>query len=142
MESTNADNEGFTSRREHTTDDKIVDLYGPLHCDLFNVDKYLLNGVEMAIKLQRSKDSFHLMGVANSGATFEILDAELYVRKVKINPHVLLAHTRALNYGTAKYPINRVDVKTITIPAGSQTKTMDNVYIGTLPQRCIIGIKL
>lgn len=139
MDSTRAENIGFTKRREFTTDNKIVDLYGPLHCDLFNVDKYLLSGVEMTIKLQRAKDSFHLMGVANTGANFEIIDAELYVRKVKINPSVIMGHNAGLAITNAKYPINRVDVKAITIPAGSQTKTMDNVYIGQLPKRCIIG---
>lgn len=139
MNSTTADNKGFTTRRSFTSDNKICDLYGPLHCDLFNVNRYLLGGVEMSIKLQRAKDTFHLMGVANSGATFEIIDAELYVRKVKINPSVVMAHNIALGITTAKYPINRVDVKAITIPSGSQTKTMDNVYIGALPKRCIIG---
>lgn len=132
-------NVGFTTRRSFTVNNRLVDLYGPLHCDLFNVDKYLLSGVEMTIKLQRAKESFHLMGVANSNATFEIVDAELYVRKVKINPTIIMAHIQALEFATAKYPINRVDVKAITIPQGSQTKTMDNVYIGTLPKRCILG---
>ncbi len=130
MNSTTGDNVGFTRRREHTLNNQIVDLLGPLHCDLFNVDKYLLGGVEMSIKLQRAKDSFHLMGDANSGAIFEIIDAELYVRKVKINPSVVLAHTKALSVATVKYPINRVDMKAITIPAGAQTKTMDNIYLG------------
>lgn len=135
MNSIAAGNAGFTKRREHTIDNRIVDLYGPLHCDLFNVDKYLLNGVEMTIKLQRAKDAFHLFGVANSRATFEIIEAELYVRKAKINPSVILGHSQALAVATAKYPIKRVDVKTITIPAGSQTKTMDNLYLGQMPQR-------
>lgn len=68
MNSTTAANVGFTLRRAFTTDDRVVDLYGPLHCDLFNVDKYLLSGVEMTIKLQRAKDAFHLKGVANNNA--------------------------------------------------------------------------
>ncbi|KAJ6642662.1 hypothetical protein Bhyg_07615 [Pseudolycoriella hygida] len=122
-------NTGFTSRLKHTKDGRIVDLYGPLHCDL---------GVEMSIKLQRSNNAFHLMGGSDAGI-FEIVDAELHVRKVKISPSVILAHNQALAVTTAKYPINKVDVKAITIPAGSQTKTMDNVYLGMLPKRCIIG---
>lgn len=93
----------------------------------------------MVIKLQRARNDFHLMGAANAAYTFEIVDAELYARKVKINPSVLLAHHKALAIATAKYPITRVDVKTITIPATTQSKTMDNVYIGSLPKRCIIG---
>lgn len=137
MDSTSAENVGFTKRRTLTTNNKIVDLYGPLHCDIFNVDKYLLNGVELTIKLQRAKESFHLMGVAGSNPTLEIVDAVLYARKVKINSSVLLAHHKALNVATAKYPLTRVDVKTITIPPGAQSRTLDNIYIGTLPKRYV-----
>lgn len=55
MDSTDGRNVGFVNRRAHTTGNTTVDLYGPLHCDLFNVDKYLINGVEMTIKMQKSK---------------------------------------------------------------------------------------
>lgn len=139
VDSVTADNVGFTKRRSHTSDNKVVDLFGPLHCDLFNVDKYLLSGVEMTIKLQRARDAFHLFGVENAGATFEILDAELCVRKVRINPVVINAHNKALEIAPARYPITRVDVKAITIAAGSQTKVMDNIYLGAQPSRCVIG---
>lgn len=134
MDTATAANIGFTTRRNLTVNDRIVDLYGPLHCDLFNVDTYLLNGVEMTIKLQRSREDFHLMGGVANGL-FEILEAELYVRKVKISSSVLLAHHKALAVATAKYPITRVDVKTITIPANTQSRVLDNVFLGTLPKR-------
>lgn len=134
-----AENLGFMSRVEYTKGNKKVDLFGPLHCDLFNVDRYLLGGVEMTVKLQQAKTAFHLMGPVESMPMFEILDAELFVRKVKIAPSVLLAHNKALSVATAKYPITRVDMKAITIPSGSQTKTIDNIYLGILPKRCIIG---
>lgn len=132
-------NEGFTKRRALTPNNTIVDLYGPIHCDLFNVDKYMINGVEMSVKLQRSENQFHLMGPAVNSTKFEIVDAVLYVRKVKINPSVILAHHKALFVASAKYPITRVDVKTITIPADTRSKSLDNIYLGSLPKRCIIG---
>lgn len=138
MDSVAVANEGFTKRNELTSDRKIVDLYGPLHCDLFNVDKYLINGVEMSIKLQRARDEFHLMASANTTGKFEIIDAVLYVRKVKISATTLIAHHKALQVATAKYPITRVDVKTITIPATTQSRSLDNIYIGTLPKRYFI----
>lgn len=135
MDATSTANVGFTERNEITSGKKTVDLYGPLHCDLFNVDKYLINGVEMTVKLQRARDEFHLMATANTAGQFEIIDAVLYARKVKISASTLLAHHRALQVATAKYPITRVDVKTITIPATTQSRSLDNVYIGTLPKR-------
>ena len=36
-----------------------LDLIGDLHCDVFiNQDKFLINGVEVRMRLVRSKDSF------------------------------------------------------------------------------------
>lgn len=139
MNSTDADNKGFTSRCIDAPVNKTVDLYGPLHCDIFNVDKYMISGVEMSVKLQRSANKFHLMGPAACTATFDIQDAVLYVRKVKINPSVILAHHKALSVASAKYPITRVDVKTVTIPADTRSKSIDNIYLGCLPKRCILG---
>lgn len=132
-------NTGFTSRRAHTSANGDVELYGPLHCDLFNVDKYMIDGVEMTIKLHRAQQLFHIMGTANSVGLFETRDAVLFVRKVKIAPGTLLAHHKVLSAAAAKYPISRVDVRAITIPANTQSKCFDNVIIGSLPKRCVLG---
>lgn len=139
MDSTVATNSGFTKRCTDAPLNKLIDLYGPLHCDLFNVDKYMISGVEMTVKLQRSGNAFHLMAPAADSATFQIEDAVLYVRKVKINPSVILAHHKALSVASAKYPITRVDVKTVTIPSDTTSKSIDNIYLGCLPKRCILG---
>lgn len=139
MDDVTLQNVGFSSRREVTRNNREVELFGPLHCDLFNVDKYLLNGVEMQIKLQRSRDQFHVMGTATSRGAFEIINAELFVRKVKISASTLLAHHKVLNQTTAKYPISRIDVRSITIPENTLSRTCDNVFTGQLPKRVIIG---
>jgi hypothetical protein len=68
-----------------------------------------------------------------------IEDAELFIRKVKISPSVLIGHARALALGTAKYPITRVEVKTVTVPVGVQNKTLDSLFTGQMPTRCIVG---
>lgn len=132
-----AENTGFGKRYERTKDTKTIELYGNLHCDLFNQDKFLLNGVEINVRLIKANAAFHLMS-AGSG-NIEIVDANLFVRKVKINPSILVAHARALSIAPAKYPITRVDIKSITIPTGVQSKSIDNLYLGQLPKRCIVG---
>lgn len=92
----------------------------------------------MCVKLIRAKNEFHLIG--EHKAHIEINDAELFVRKVKINPSILVAHARTLNLTAAKYPITRVEVKTITIGTDIQSKTIDNLFLGQMPKRCIIGM--
>lgn len=131
-------NDGYVKRKGFTKDGKVVQMYGNLHCDIFNQDKFMISGVEMSVKLIKAKNEFHLIG--SHKAHIEILDAELFVRKVKINPSILIAHARALRVTTAKYPITRVEIKTFTISNGIQSKSIDNLFLGQMPKRCIIGM--
>ena len=42
---------GLVSRRAHVTQSRVVDMMGRLHVDLFLQDRYLLNGVDVKIRL-------------------------------------------------------------------------------------------
>ncbi|XP_048507999.1 uncharacterized protein F54H12.2-like [Athalia rosae] len=130
---------GFIKRNEIMRNGRVVDLIGHLHCDVFNQEKFLLNGVELRVRLVRSRDSFCLMET-EALHTLHILEASLLVRRVKISPGILLAHARTLAKGTAKYPVTRVEVKAFTIHAGVQAETLDNVILGQLPKRVILGL--
>lgn len=132
-------NNGLAARREFTKRSKTLDLVGYIHSDVFNQEKFLINGVEVRLKFIRSKPEFCLMGPVNSNLKIVINDANLFIRRVKINPTVMLAHNKALEIGNAKYPITRVQVKTMTIPTGVQSKTMDNIFLGQIPKRIIVG---
>ena len=56
-----AANAGFVARREHIVRSRVVDMMGRLHVDLFLQDKFLINGVDVKIRLVRSKAAFALM---------------------------------------------------------------------------------
>lgn len=137
LDAKDATNTGFMTRKNLTSNKRLVELYGNLHCDIFNQDKFLINGVDLGIRLCKEKPQFCLM--SDVEAKVEIVEANLFIRKVKINPSISIAHARALSVATAKYPITRVEIKTITIPTGVQSKTVENLYLGQLPKRCIIG---
>ncbi len=139
IESRAANNVGYTRRAQYTAGSRVVDLYGPLFCDIFNVERLMLNEVELKVKLIRSKDIFSLMGDA---ATYQvqISDATLLVRKVKIGPKFLLAHSAVLAHETAKYPITRCETKAVTIPAQVTGKVLDNIFMGQTPHRIVIGL--
>ncbi|KAL0810436.1 hypothetical protein ABMA28_010575 [Loxostege sticticalis] len=140
MDNTDESNKGFTQRQRFIKGSKEVEMIGHLHGDLFNQEKFLLNGVTMCVKLVRSRESFNLMSSSNDvKVKVCITDATLMIRKARINPSVLLAHQKVLSSTTAKYPITRAEVKVLTIPSGIQSKTLDNVFLGQIPKRCIIG---
>lgn len=131
-------NKGLLKRKTFIDNENGIELFSNLHCDIFNINKFMVNGVDLGLKLIRNKNEFHLMG--GTPGKVEIIEANLFVRKVKINPSILLAHARALNVTPAKYPINRVEIKTLTIGSGIQSKSIDNIFLGQIPKRCIIGM--
>ena len=98
------------------TDGATVDLIGRIHSDVFFQDRFMLNEVNVKVRLVRNEDSFCLMsGEANASYKVKIISAVLLVRKVQLSPSVFLAHANALVSGLAKYPIRRVVCKTYTI---------------------------
>lgn len=135
-------NKGATKRNEFVKGGKTLDLLGHLHCDVFNQEKFLLNGVEIRVRLIRSKDTFCLIDYETQPVKVHVLEAALRVRKAKINPGILIAHSKALTRGTAKYPLTRVEVKSFTLHTGVTGETLDNIILGQLPKRVIIGLVL
>lgn len=131
-------NLGLKARHELTKNSRMFELMGPIHSDFFNQDRFLLNNVELRIKLTRHRDAFVLMSQFQNEKLL-ILDATLLVRKVRISPTVLLGHAAALENSPAKYPLTRVELKTITIPTGLQDKSISNLHLGQIPKRIIIG---
>lgn len=135
------DNKGQDVRRKYIAESSAVEMIGRLHLDAFHQPKLLLNGVDMKIRLNRSKDSFNLQYDPPAGGfVTQISQATLYVRKVKLNPKVQMAHIKALEKGTAKYPLRRVETKTFSVPAGNLQATQPNLFLGQRPKRLVIGL--
>ena len=141
-DSSSARNMGLKRRHGICTAKPTFDMIGPLHVDVFNQSKYMLNGVTMKVRMTRSKDSFVLMAKSDVTESFkvDILSAKLFVRKLKITPSLCLAHERILQQKTAKYPITRVECKVIHLPQGQKSFTHDNLFLGQLPKRIVLGI--
>lgn len=137
MEETDDSNVGLKIRRGLLHANSI-DLMGHLHADIFNQEKLLINGVEIRVKLVRSKEGFAIMDPAGI-FDVEIVDATLLIRRIRISPTVLIAHANALAKTTAKYSITRVEVKTVALHTGIQGDTLDNIILGPLPKRLIVG---
>ncbi|GFS98097.1 uncharacterized protein TNCV_3849751 [Trichonephila clavipes] len=54
-------NPGYQTRYNICKNSKLLDMIGPLHFDLGNQSKCLINSVNLRIKLERNKDAFALM---------------------------------------------------------------------------------
>ncbi|GFX60946.1 uncharacterized protein F54H12.2 [Trichonephila clavipes] len=121
-------NVGFNKRASLLKKTATVDMIGRLHVDLFNQDRLLLNLVDLKIKLIRSKPEFCLMG--NEGYKIVFDHVSIFVRNVHINPEVLIAHAKALEKATAKYPIDRVNCSVFNTSIASYYFIQGNVFSG------------
>ena len=115
----------------------IVDMIGGIHFDLFHQERLLLNMVDVKLTLVRSKPEFCLLG--SEGHKVVLEHVSLFVRKVRVSPGVILGHAKVLEKGNAKYPINRVICKSYSIPQNSMSLIQDNVFVGQIPRRLVIG---
>jgi len=132
-------NAGLATRAGFTNRNGIVDMMGKIHSDIFYIDRYMMNEVNVKLKLSRSKDSFCLMWAGETAFRVAIVSASLFVRKVKLSPSVFLAHAKTMENGLAKYPIKRVVTKAFTVAAGYRDVISERLFSGTLPTRIIIG---
>ena len=135
-DSSSGRNTGLKRSHGICTAKPTFDMIGPLHVDVFNQSKYMLNGVTMKVRMTRSKDSFVLMAKSDVTVSFkvDISSKILFVRKLKITPSLCLAHKRILQQKTAKYPITRVECKVIHLPQGQKCFTHDNLFLANLPR--------
>ncbi|KAI2647385.1 hypothetical protein H4Q32_030010 [Labeo rohita] len=133
-------NTGLTKRSLYTTGSKVVELLAPIHSDIFFQEKFILNGVDIKIRMIRAKNEFCLMRCDDIAYKLNIVSASLLVKKVTISPSVRLGHAQALLSSTAKYPIDRVCLKKFSIPTGARVSNQENLFLGTLLKSIILGM--
>ena len=76
----------------------------------------------------------------NANYKVKITHASLFARKVKVMPSVFFAHAKAMERGTAKYPIRRVVCKSFTIPPNYLDMNHEKLFSGQLLTRIVIGL--
>ena len=134
-------NQGFVKRMKATTESRSVEMLGRLHTDMMFQDRYLLNHVTVRVRLTRAKDAFCLLSNAEAAAYKVVLqDVRLHVRKVQLSPPLQLAHLKMLEKSPAKYLIRRVFTKYFAVPQGQTAVNEQNLFLGVLPKRLILGM--
>ena len=135
----NVSNHGLYQRYPYTNSSKTVELMGPLRIDMFEQDRYLPNGIDIKLRFHPQKKSFLLMA-ADNGFKINVTEAYLLMRKVRPSPGVLLGHSDALVNGPAKFPITRKECKSFAVAQNLRSFKKDNIFLGQLPKRVVIGM--
>ena len=97
-------NSGLMSRVAYTANGNEVTLEGPVHTDMFQQDRVILNGVKIVTKFHPSSTKFTLMTGDAEEYKVQITSAILRVCHVKVSNAVILAQNEALNVSPALYP--------------------------------------
>lgn len=134
-------NFGLFQRAKMSEDSAFVDLVGPIYKDICQQDRFLINGVQVAIKLWPNRDAFCLMSSEN-GMKYKIQIDDVILRccYLKITQGVLLGHSEALQKQPALYPLKKSDIKCFGIPAGQFHLNVDDVFQGEIPERLMVGL--
>ena len=135
----NMDNDSIKHRGKRVEHSKAVEVQGRLHLDLAMQEKYMPNGIEMKLRLNRSSPQFCLMA-DDYPSKIKIDTANLTVRYVHLLPAISNQLNQTIASHHAKIPIRRVEVKTFTINSGLRSKVEDHLFQGQLPKRLFIGM--
>lgn len=117
---------------------KEFELIGPLYCDVFMIQKYLLSFVDLKIKLVPNPPEYFIMSDESKQYQVSFTSIKLKVRKVKVANHVIVAHESALNKTPEVYGVPRTMCKSFTIPGTTPSLVKDNIFNGKIPKRLIV----
>ena len=133
-------NTGFLERGRQYRESTVVQLMAPIHCDLFCQNRYLLNNVDLRIMLYRNSDAFCLMSYdQNPDFKIEVNTMRWYVKGIDVMKSIGLGLERTLMHYTAKYPVRRVEIKTLHVGAGRRETPENSLFSGQIPRRVVIG---
>jgi hypothetical protein len=136
-------NEGLNARAKlfRKADKEYVgEFIGKICSPVFMQDRILPPQVPMRVILKRSDDSFALMH-EDGEFTLTIVDPVLIVRKVAVSPDVRESYMRISEQGNPLlYYLNTPTVNYYSIQQNSTQFMRDDLFMGKLPRRVIIGM--
>ena len=134
-------NQGLIFRNKVAKSGAFIDMEGPIYADVFQMPRYLLNEVDVHVKLFQNKNSFRLMSSV-AGKKYKVIISEVMLKAAMmgIHPDILKAHSHALADGPARYPLLKTEVKTFAVSKGQYNVNVDDIYQGKIPNRLILGM--
>lgn len=134
-------NQGYRKRRHECRESRSIQADVPIHCDFFQLNKYIPPGVEITVRFHRASDAFCIVAAVNNiQYKVEIEDIKLYVRHVTLSEDVMQLHMKLLEKGPAVFPYNRTLMKTVAYPGGLTHITASNLFGGILPKSILIAL--
>ena len=117
----NGGNFGLFTRHQFAKSSNVIELAGPIFNDCLMLNRYLINGIKLGITMKRTSPTFCLMSageVATTAENYQVIieDAFLRLYRLKVNPAILVAHSKLMKTVTAKYPFTKRSIKCCNVP--------------------------
>ena len=136
--SASGNNTGLYERSLYIAQSKVIDLQGPVFHDFFQLPRYMINGMDVKLKLHPSSPAFSLLSAETSpNYKIDILDIYLLARKIKVSPSVIYGHSEILKHTNAKYFYPKSETRIQSIPSGSTTFHWENLFQGQKPSKVV-----
>lgn len=131
----------FTTRQAAARLSAVVTFYGKLPVDVFSCDKHLLSGVTLRIAFLRAQNDFITLSEDDAKHyKVQIVEANLYVRKMVVNDNVVAAIERTLLKSPAIYRYNEVIAKTFLATNGQRNWKHEDVFMKEPIRRLAIAM--
>ena len=102
-------------------------LCSTLQLDIFEQPQYLIPGINVHVRCIRAPAKLTLKS-KNSKPSIDILEAKLFVRRVKVDQSVTLGHQIGLSKQNAIYPIKSKEVVSFTMSTGSSSFYKEQLF--------------
>lgn len=137
-------NLGLKKRGSFTTGDAEVGMVGVPPCDVFNLDKLLLEGLEIKIKIDLNSTEFSLMGSEDANdCKLQIVSSTLRVHTVHVADSTKLDHVNTMTGQKALpaiYTLTRTPTHARIIPRGVLNHTEIDLFNGLIRECIIFGM--
>ena len=136
-------NKGFTWRQYFTSESREFEMCGAVSVDISNQSRYMLNNIDIRVRLSRSPNKFCLMDFTTTPkAKLNIKQAILQIPKVDLDKEAQLGieSQLRLHKRNAIYNILRQEPKMFTIGSGNSSFTREHISLGQTPKYSIIGL--
>ena len=117
-----------------------IHMMGSLNFDVGGSNSYLLDNVDVNIRLELAKPSVVLLTDDNEEYIYIVESCTLWCEKVIPHPTALLALNKVLtdNNDSIEYMFVRPIVKTIVFPTGQNSISIDSPFNGVIPHKLVM----
>ena len=118
----------------------VIQTLAPLRLDIANGDFYLLDNVEMRIRIDLQPASYIILSHQPEKFSYSLQLAKLHVERVTPSTNALLSLNSSMlkDHSQIEYIFDRPVVKNFVINSGMNQFVQENIFNGFIPSKLII----